>query len=181
MNYFWGSLLIPIHLRFHEIFFSDPNSRSLPMRPPSVTIFSFSFMNFFQFSMGLVFYACLNYLWLESWQFLPYFDTHKRVWLKWSPISFGSLTFGPREIWSLRNLGPRNLGPRNLVSEKFSPQEIWFQHENHFTAFYAGNNFLRAQISWGTNFSGSKKASGPNEIGDHFSCSFKKDFTPMLI
>ena len=30
--------------------------------------------------------------------------------------------FGPREIWS----------PRNLVPEKFGPQEIWSMHENEF-------------------------------------------------
>ena len=147
----WGSL-ISIHLHFHKIFFSDPNSRSLPMLPPLASIFSFSFIYFFQFSIGLVFYAC--------WQFLPYFDTHKRVWLKWSPISFGPLTFGPWEIWS-----PRNWGPRNLVSEKFSPpRHLVPAWKSFFTIL------CRDQIS-----------RGPNEIGDHFSCSFKKDFTPMLI
>ena len=152
MNYLWGSLLISIHLRFHEIFFRPkfPLFAHATAFGLNFLIFVYEFSSFF-YRFGF-FYACLNFLCLKSGQCLPYFDTQKSLWLKLSAISFGPLTFGPREIWSLRNLGPRNLGPRNLVSEKFSPQEIWFQHENHFTAF------LRPQISWGTNILGSKKA-----------------------
>ena len=72
--------------------------------------------------------------------------------MKWSPISFGSLTF-----WS----------PRNLVPEKFGPQEVWALRNlgsKKFELcmkiitwlFRAGPKLLRAQISWRPNFSGPK-------------------------
>ena len=34
---------------------------------------------------------------------------------------------------------------------------------------FVGPKFLGAQISWGPNFSGTRKVRGLNEIGDHFS------------
>ena len=77
--------------------------------------------------------------------------------LKWSPISFGPLTF--------------------LVPKKFEPQEIQSPHENHHMGFpYAGTIILEVQIFLGPNFSGTKfwgaqKVTGPNEIVDHFSYS----------
>ena len=80
--------------------------------------------------------------------------------MKWSPTSFGPLTylvpkkFCPREISSPRSLGP----------EKFHLcMKIIIQH------FHAGTNFRGAQNSRGPNFSGTKKVRGPNEVGDHFS------------
>ena len=65
------------------------------------------------------------------------------VWLvlKWSPISFGPLTF----------LGPEKFGPYN--------------------DFHAGTKFHRDQISRVPNFSWPKKVRGPNEIADHLSTS----------
>ena len=56
--------------------------------------------------------------------------------LKWSPISFGPLTF-----WSPRNLGPKKFGPRIKII-------IWY--------FYEGTKFLGDQFSQGTNFSETK-------------------------
>ena len=73
------------------------------------------------------------------------------IWLqlKWSPISFGPLTF--------------------LDTKKFGPREIWSLHENYYIAFSCRNQltkFLGDQISWEPNFSGTKflgdqKSQGP--------------------
>jgi hypothetical protein len=73
--------------------------------------------------------------------------------------------FGPQEIWALRNLGPEKVGPCMKII-------IWHFHAR--TKYFSRTNFLWDQISRGPNFSGTKKAMGPNEIGDHFSPTLVK-------
>ena len=70
----------------------------------------------------------------------------------------------PNLIWAPDFFDP----PENLGSKKFGSREIWSLHENHQMAFSCG-----AQISWGPNFSWTKKVRGPNEIKDHFSYSLQ--------
>ena len=79
--------------------------------------------------------------------------------LIWAPDFFGPKEIWSREIWS----------PRNLVPKKFGPQEIKMPYND----FHAGSKLLGEQISPGPNFLGTKKVTGPNEIGDHFSYSLE--------
>ena len=70
--------------------------------------------------------------------------------------------FGPREIWSPRNLGHRKFDPKNVgpcmkmpyndfhVGTKFLGAQI-FQGPN-----FLGTKFLRDQISWGPKKSGAQ-------------------------
>ena len=90
--------------------------------------------------------------------------------------------FGPLEIWT----------PRSLVLEKYDPQEIWFQYENHQIAFscgskllgaqksqgpnFLGTKFFREQISWGPKKSGAKMRSGTISV-----TAKKKGLTPLCI
>ena len=71
--------------------------------------------------------------------------------LIWAPDFFSS-----QEILAPQNLGPNKLGPCIKMP---------------YNDFHAGIKFPGDQISWGPNFSGTKKVRGPNEVGDHFSCS----------
>ena len=67
---------------------------------------------------------------------------------------------------------PRSLGP------------AWKSHVMIFVQgpIFSGPIFLRDQTSWGPNFLGTKKVRGPNEIGDHFSCSLIWFFScPLFI
>ena len=96
-----------------------------------------------------------------------FWSTRNLIPKKFGPKKFGPKKFGPQEIWSPRNLVPKKFGSSmKIILQNF------MQRPN-----FSGTKFLARE----PNFSGSKKASGPNEIGDHFSCSFEKDFTPMLI
>ena len=90
--------------------------------------------------------------------------------------------FGPLEIWT----------PRSLNLEKYYPQEIWFQYENHQIAFscgskllgaqksqgpnFLGTKFFREQISWGPKKSGAKMRSGTISV-----TAKKKGLTPLCI
>ena len=109
--------------------------------------------------------------------FFPASNRKKRVpfrlQLKWSPISIWASDFsGPQEIWSPRKLGPNKFGPReiwalkNLFPSWKSSHGFFMQGPNLLVP-----NFLGNQISWVSNFSGTKKVRGQNEIGDHFSYS----------
>ena len=85
--------------------------------------------------------------------------------LIWVPDFFGPEKFGPQEIRS----------PRNLLPKKFGPLKIW-----------SLNNLLpRMKMPYvdfrvGTKFLGDQKGQGPNEIGDHVSCSHLFPFTTIL-
>ena len=79
--------------------------------------------------------------------------------------------FGPREIWTPRNLGPEKFGsqeiwtPRNLGPKKFEP------HIKIITwNFPEGTKFLGDQTSRGPNFSLTKfLGDQERQIGDHIS------------
>jgi hypothetical protein len=75
---------------------------------------------------------------------------------------------GAPDFWSTRNLVPKKFGSRMKIILQHLMQGPNFGGPN-----FLGTKFLKVQNSLGS--------SGPNEIGDHFSYSFKKNFTPMLI
>ena len=96
-----------------------------------------------------------TYFW--PWIFFTLAFWRLRSYLKWSPITFGPLTFlvpkkfGPWEVWAQRNLLP---AWNSLYS-------IFMQGPT-----FLGPKFLRDQISWRPNFSGTKflgdqKSQGP--------------------
>ena len=96
-----------------------------------------------------------TYFW--PWIFFTLAFWRLRSYLKWSPITFGPLTFlvpkkfGPWEVWAQRNLLP---AWNSLYS-------IFMQGPT-----FLGPKFLRDQISWRPNFSGTKflgdqKGQGP--------------------
>ena len=75
--------------------------------------------------------------------------------------------FGPREIWS----------PRNLVLKKFGPHEVWAStnlvpaYKCRIMIFLRGPNFIRikflgTQISWGQNLSKPKFHGDQKKSGD---------------
>jgi hypothetical protein len=92
--------------------------------------------------------------------------------MKWSPISFG-----PREVWALRNLQGVIFYWNKKIPVKKWPiysgysLEIWALHKNHYMAIswkdqtsrgpnFLGPKFLGDQISWWPKKSGAKMESG---------------------
>ena len=55
--------------------------------------------------------------------------------------------FGPQEIWA-----PKGWSPQNLLPPKYCHIMIFIRGPN-----FVGPKFVGAQISWGPNFSGTKK------------------------
>ena len=90
-----------------------------------------------------------TYFW--PWIFFTLAFWRLRSYLKWSPITFGPLTFlvpkkfGPWEVWAQRNLLP---AWNSLYS-------IFMQGPT-----FLGPKFLRDQISWGPKKSGAQMRSG---------------------
>ena len=141
MNYFWGSLFISIHLRFHEIFFQT----QIPALCPSDLLRP----QFSHFRLWIFF----NFLWI--W-FLCLFEllmaqitTIFAIFRQTSPQEIWS-----QEIWSLRNSVPKKFGSSmkiilqhfmqgpNFSETKFLRDQIWRQrlHQNSDSYFseYSG-------------------------------------------
>ena len=97
------------------------------------------------------------------WHLPPSYRPISSIWPP-SPLQTGDVVYG----WPLCRISTQKKGfdwnglqshwsSWLLVHKKPGPQEIWFQNENHFTAFNAGTKF------WGTKFLGDQISQGQKQ------------------